>query len=267
MQDGAALTARALEVTLGRSKILRGIDFEARAGEMIAVVGPNGSGKTTLLRALCGILRPSAGEVSLAGRPLGEWPRRELARTLAYLPQETWTEFSLSVGEVVALGRFAHVGPFRPLRPLDREAVDRALRDAQISDLAHRPLPQLSGGERRRALLARAMAQESTLLLLDEPTTALDVGHACHVMDLLAGLRDAGRTVVVSLHDLTLALRGPDRVVLLDGGEVTGDGPPADVLTGASAARAFGVSLVRVGELDAVVPARTPRHSQGGASS
>ncbi len=240
---------------LGGRWILRGLNLAFRAGEMTAVVGPNGAGKTTLLRTLAGVLRPSEGAVTLHGRSLVLEQRRDLARQLCYLPQETWTEFGLSVIDVVRLGRYPYVGPLRPLGPSDHRAVREALDRADVAHLADRALPTLSGGERRRVHLARALAQEAQILVLDEPTTALDVGHACAVMEMLARWASEGRAVILSLHDLVLAVRGPVRAVLLDGGRVAADGPPAAVLTGTLAEATFGVALVEVSSPGAIVPA------------
>jgi iron complex transport system ATP-binding protein len=218
------------------------------------VIGPNGSGKTTLLRALSGLVRPERGRVALEGRPVAGYSRRALARRLGFLPQETWTEFGVTVEQLVRLGRYPHVGMLKPLGDADLRAVQEAMRLADVAGLAGRALTSLSGGERRRAFLARAVAQGSPVLVLDEPTTALDVGHACAVADFLAALAQRGRAVLFALHDLGLALRGPTRAVLLDGGEIVADGTPEKVLTDAAATRAFGVPLAVVGDPPGVVP-------------
>lgn len=248
------IVGRGLGVRLGGRWILRGLDLGFSAGEMTAVVGPNGAGKTTLLRLLAGVLKPHEGEVLLHERSMARAHRRELARQVCYLPQETWTEFGLSVLDVVRLGRYPYVGPLRPLGPADHRAVREAMDRADVAHLAGRPLPALSGGERRRVHLARALAQEAGILVLDEPITALDVGHACSVMDMLARWAAEGRTVVLSLHDLVLSVRGPTRAVLLDQGRVVADGAPASVLTGGTARAAFGVALVAVLSPPAIVP-------------
>lgn len=255
MTTAPVLVASRLGVRLGGRWVLRGVDLELRAGEMTAIAGPNGAGKTTLLRALAGVIAPGEGEVRFDGRAVHRGPRRALARDVCYLPQETWTEFGLSVADVVRLGRYPHVGPVRPLGASDHRAVRLAMERADVAHLAERSLPTLSGGERRRVYLARALAQEAGLLLLDEPATALDVGHACALMAMLADWAAEGRTVVLSLHDLMLAVRGPRRAVLLDGGRVAADGSPAEVLTSDAARAAFGVRLVAVRAPDAIVPA------------
>ena len=257
------LEARRLCVRFGDRPILDGVDLELRAGELLAVVGPNGAGKTTLLRAMAGVLPATSGEVRLLGRPIARQARREIARRLAYLPQETWTAFSITVADVVALGRYAHVGPLRPLGREDRRLCAEAMAQADVSHLAARALPSLSGGERRRVFLARAIAQQARILVLDEPTSALDVGHALDTMELLDRLAREGRAVLISLHDLTLALRGPGRVLLLDRGRIVAEGEPAATLTGPAAQRAFGVPLEVTGPPFAVVPRGGRSQPQG----
>jgi iron complex transport system ATP-binding protein len=249
-----ALESRAVRVRLGGREVLAGADLALRPGEMVAIVGPNGAGKTTWLRAMAGILPLDGGEVRVAGAPLASLTRRELARRLAFLPQETWTEFGITVADAVAMGRFAHLGALRSPGEADRRAVREAMERADVAALAARPLTQLSAGERRRVHLARAIAQEASILVLDEPTTALDVGHACEVMDLLAGLARGGAAVVLSLHDLVLAMRGPTRALLLDDGRVAAQGAPVEVLTSPAARLAFGIPLVAIASPPAIVP-------------
>ncbi len=248
------VTARGLVVRLGGREVLRGIDLAVGPGEFLLVAGPNGAGKTTLLRALAGVIVPSRGEVRLAGDPVTELPRREAARRVAYLPQGDVAEQGLRVRELVALGRWHRLGVLGTPGKADREAVDRALAATDTAHLADRRLGELSGGERRRVLVARALAQEAPLLVLDEPTTGLDAGHACELIALLAGLAAEGRGVVASLHDLFLAGRGPSRAVLLAGGRVVDEGDPLRVLTGEAACRAFGIPFV-AGPGGSVVPA------------
>jgi iron complex transport system ATP-binding protein len=248
------LESRRVSVRLGGRGVLAGADLALLPGEMVAIVGPNGAGKTTWLRALAGIAPLDGGEILVAGASLSSLSRRALARQLAFLPQETWTEFGITVADAVAMGRFAHLGALRPPGEADRRAVHTAMQRADVLELATRPLTQLSAGERRRVHLARAIAQEASILVLDEPTTALDVGHACQVMDLLAGLARGGAAVVLSLHDLVLATRGPTRTLLLDDGRVTAEGAPVEVLTSPAAQRAFGMPLIAIDSPPAIVP-------------
>jgi len=248
------LSCRDLCVTLGGRRIVERVDFSLQPGELVAVAGPNGAGKTTLLRALAGVIPAERGQVLLSGEPISRLSRRALARDLAYLPQDTTTGFALKVADVVALGRYAHRGAFRGLTDEDHLAVRRAMARADVALLADRPITTLSGGERKRVFIARAMAQQPRILLLDEPTSSLDVGHACGVMDMLADLARAGHGIVLTLHDLTLALRGPTRLVLLDAGKLRGDGPAQEILRGGAAREAFGVELAVVGDPPAIVP-------------
>lgn len=250
------LSALDLRVSLGGRSVLEGVSLAVHPGEMLAVVGPNGAGKTTLLRCLAGILPFQAGAVLVEGQPVEKFARRELASILSYLPQESWTEFGIRVRDAVALGRFPYCGPFRPLRAEDRAAVRKAMERADVAHLADRPLPTLSGGERRRVHLARAIAQNARVLVLDEPTTALDVGHACSLMELLKELAEAGCAVVLSVHDLTFSVRGPNRAVLIHQGRVAATGVPAEVLTGDAARAAFGMNLVAVSDPPAIIPAQ-----------
>ncbi|RMG46056.1 MAG: ABC transporter ATP-binding protein [Acidobacteria bacterium] len=248
------LEARGVGVRLGGRPVLHGVSVALRPGDLVVLAGPNGAGKSTLLRILAGLLRPDSGSVLLRGRPLDRYPRPAIARSVAYLPQESWTEFGLLVEDVVAMGRLPHTGWFRAASSADRAAVARAMAQADVAHLARRPITSLSGGERRRVFVARAIAQDAPVLLLDEPTTALDVGHACVVLDLLRELARAGRAVLFSLHDLTLAARAAGRVLLLDGGRVAAEGDPETVLTGGEARAAFGVPLRAIGHPPAIVP-------------
>ncbi len=250
----ALLEARGLRVTLDGRAVLGPLDLSLGAGELLAVAGPNGAGKSTLLRALAGVLDPCAGELSVAGRALGAYRRRDLARQLAYLPQECSTPFALTVEELVRQGRYASMGPWGVRRASDRSAVESALERADVAELRGRSLPQLSGGERRRAFLGRAIAQDAPILLLDEPTTALDVGHACEVLHLLSELAAAGKAVLFTLHDVSLAARLGAEVMLLDQGVIRAKGEAVTVLTSPEAEKAFGVRLDAVGDPPAIVP-------------
>ncbi|MFQ5845583.1 MAG: ABC transporter ATP-binding protein [Planctomycetota bacterium] len=215
-----------LSVRYGERTVLGGVSARIAPGERCAVVGPNGSGKTTLLRALAGIVEPAAGGVEVAGRPLGGLSRREAARLSAFLPQEEHWEFPFTVEEVVRCGRFAHATGLYREAPGDRRAVADALEATGMDALRGRPITELSGGERRRAVLARVLAQQAPVLLLDEPTTALDLEHRSAV---LRALRDLRATVVMATHDLDAAARC-GRVLLLAAGRIVADGTPEEVL-------------------------------------
>ncbi len=217
----------------GRTALDR-VDLRIAPGEHVALIGPNGSGKTTLLRALAGILRPSEG----AARPAGGLTREEVAKRIAFLPQEEHWEFPFPVEEVVSCGRYAHApGLFRESVE-DHAAVDTALAAAGVAALRGRPITELSGGERRRVMLARALAQRAGALLLDEPTSALDLEHRHAV---LAALRDFRGSVVLATHDLDAAAMCASRVVVLAGGRVVADGAPAAIVTEALLREVFRV--------------------------
>lgn len=226
-----------------RHEVLAGVDLVVGMGDLVAVVGPNGSGKTTLLRCVTGALRPDGGEVMLLGRPAAAWPRLELARRVAVLPQSMELPRGFRVAELVEMGRAPHARRLFGATPGDGAAVERALADADALELAHRSIDELSGGERQRVVLAMALAQEPQLLLLDEPTLHLDLAHQAALMTTIARLRRSRRIGVVAvLHDLTLAAAMP-RAVVLAAGRVAGDGVPAVVLRPELVARVFEVAV------------------------
>jgi iron complex transport system ATP-binding protein len=219
---------------------LEDVDLTVPAGACTAVLGPNGSGKSTLLRVLLGTLPPGAGRVRFDGRPLGEWRRDALARAVGVVPQGEEAVFPTSARELVAMGRYPHLGAWRREGPADRAAIERAMRRCDVAGLAARPLATLSGGERQRVRLARALAQEAETLALDEPTQALDVGHEMALFELLRDLGRGGHTVLLVTHNLNLAARYADRLVLLHEGRVAAEGTPAEVLTRETVERVYG---------------------------
>lgn len=228
----------------GDRRVLRGIDLELRPGEMAALLGPNGSGKTTLLGVMAGTIRPTGGTAQLYGRDLSAWSRAEIARSVAVLPQSLELPAGFRVSEVVALGRTAHARSWFGWRPEDERAVVEALRDADAESLADRAVTELSGGERQRVLVAMALAQEPSLLLMDEPTTHLDAAHVAALLSSVERLqRVRGVTVVVVLHDLALAGAWAPRVVLLREGRVVADGPPDRALRPDLVQGAYGVAV------------------------
>jgi iron complex transport system ATP-binding protein len=253
-----AISLDGVTVTLGGRQVVREVSADVEAGEWVALIGPNGAGKTSLLRAVAGLL-PCDGTVSLDGVPLDGLGRRERAKRLALVPQEPRTPPWLTVAEYVLMGRTPYLRPLAREGEADREAAARALTRLDLDELAERTLGTLSGGERQRVVVARALAQEAPIVLLDEPTASLDIGHQQQALDLLDALRASeGLTLVAAMHDLTLAAQYADRVLLLDAGRVVADGAPAEVLTEEALARHYG-ARVRVVALDdglAVLPAR-----------
>ncbi len=206
------------------------VSLELAAGALVGVVGPNGSGKTTLLRALLGTLPLSAGSVTILDRPVARWPARELARQVAVVAQREEALFPLTVAETVALGRYAHLGPITAPGGRDRRVIEEAMARADVAEFARRSTDTLSGGEWQRVRIARALAQEPRVLVLDEPTASLDVRHEMEVFELVRRLAAEGIATLLITHHLNLAARYADRLLLLRQGRVAAEGPPAGVL-------------------------------------
>jgi iron complex transport system ATP-binding protein len=259
----SAIALKDLTVVLGGRPVVDGVDLEVAPGEWLALIGPNGGGKTTLLRAIAGLV-PFAGAVELDGRSTLAMPRRELSRLLALVPQEPSTPPWMTVGEYVLLGRTPHLGPLAKEGRSDREQAAWALARLDLLDYGERQLGTLSGGEKQRAVVARALAQDAPIVLLDEPTAALDIGHQQQALELVDALRrESELTLVSAMHDLTLAAQYADRMVLLDRGHVVADGVPTDVLTEAAIARHYGaaIDVVPIDGRIAIVPRRTARNT------
>jgi iron complex transport system ATP-binding protein len=226
-----AVEARNVSITLGRTPILRGVDLDVRPGEWVSVIGPNGAGKSTLLRAV-GALLPFTGSIRLFGTPVTRLGRRDRARLVAMVPQIPVVPIGMTVFDYVMLGRTPYLPPLGRESSADVAVARDVIGQLDLAGFVDRPLQTLSGGERQRVVMGRALAQGATLLLLDEPTTALDIGHQQDVLDLIDALRrDRGLTVLTSMHDLSLAGEYAQRLVLLAAGRVVAAGPPAQVLT------------------------------------
>ena len=238
--------------------VLQHVDIEVTAGEMVALLGPNGSGKSTLLRIVLGALAATAGRVCLLGRDVHAWPRIEIARRVGVVAQGEDAAFPMTVRELVGMGRYPHLGAWRTESADDQRAIARALEHCELTALAHRSVLELSGGERQRARVARALAQEPGALVLDEPTAALDIGHEMALLELLSHLRTAGVTVLLATHNINLAARYADRLILLDGGRVAAAGAPAHVLTRDTIQRVYHwpVRISTEDEAPQVVPLR-----------
>lgn len=206
-----------------------GVSAVIDAGRLTALIGPNGSGKSTLVRLLLGALKSDRGEIRLGGRPLTDWTRRELALTIGVVPQNEEITFPLTARELVMMGRYPHLGALRAAGPRDSEIVDEALARCDVLPFADRSFNTLSGGERQRVRIARALAQEPAVLALDEPTLALDIGHEMRIFELARAFATTGATVLLATHNLNLAARFADRLILLAGGRVLADGPPESV--------------------------------------
>ena len=242
LKPGHDLQAAGLGLAYDGRRVVHDLDLTVPRGAVTAVVGANGCGKSTLLRGLARLLRPAAGVVLLDGRRVHEMPARELARTIGILPQSPTAPEGITVADLVGRGRHPHQGWFRQWSAADDDVVTAALTDTGTLDLAARRVDELSGGQRQRVWIAMALAQDPDILLLDEPTTFLDVTHQLEVLDLLLALnRERESTVVMVLHDLNLAARYADHLVVMREGRVQAIGAPADVLTEDLVAQAFGL--------------------------
>ena len=262
-----SLEARDLAVRYrGSALALDGVSCGVTGGRFLAVVGPNGSGKTTLVRALSGLVPLERGEVRLEGKPLASWARPSLARVLAVVPQGEEVAFPLRVAETVMLGRYARLGPFASPGAEDRAAVADALARCDVATLGGRSVDSLSGGEWQRVRLARALAQEPRVLVLDEPTTSLDVRHEMELFELVRRLVDGGLAGLVITHHINLAARFADRMILLSAGRVAAEGPPVEVLRRETLLEVFGWPVAVTTWCDGspqVIPLR-PHESQDG---
>ncbi len=253
-----ALSLERVRVELGGRPVVDGVSFSVDEGEWVALIGPNGAGKTTLLRAIAGLVRHQ-GAIVLDGTAAGRLRRRDVARRVAVVPQVPLLPVGMTVREYVLLGRTPYVSYAGREGRHDRAATEEAITRLDLGDLGDRQLGTLSGGERQRAVLARALAQEAPLLLLDEPTTALDAGRQQEALELIDALRlDAGLTVVSAMHDLTLAGLYASRLLLLSGGRIVAQGAPEEVLTEPLIGEHYG-ARIRVLDGHAVVPVRQPR--------
>lgn len=250
------LSLRNLEVRYGARPILNGITLDLAPGSLIGLIGPNGAGKTTLLRACASLIPIASGERALDGRPMESWDRRARARAIGYLAQEKAALWPVAAGRLVALGRLPHLGPWDTLTPSDESEVKKAMAATDVLHLADRPVTELSGGELARVLIARLLAGTPSVILADEPVSGLDPAHAMQVLTIFRALAHEGRTVVVVLHDLTLASRFCDRLILMNAGAVAADGAPAEVLSADHLARFYGIAadVMSEGGARVVVP-------------
>jgi iron complex transport system ATP-binding protein len=236
-----ALEAKGVGVSLGGRRVLSGVGLAVEPGEIVAVIGANGAGKSTLLKVMAGLIAPRDGTIAVGGRPLADFDRRALAREIAYLPQERAVHWPLTVRRLVALGRLPFRAPIAGPSADDLAAVDEAMAAMDVGAFADRPVTELSGGERARVLLARALAQRPRFLVADEPTTGLDPAHGLTLFAQFVRMAAVERAVIVALHDLTLAARYCHRVLLLKDGTALAQGSPRDVLTPERLAQAYGV--------------------------
>ena len=262
--NGPPLEAEGLTLAYDQLVVAQDLSVQIPRASFTVIIGPNGCGKSTLLRALGRTLKPRAGRVLLEGTPISTMKSKDVARRLALLPQSPIAPESITVGDLVARGRYPHQGLLRQWSAADARAVSDALDATEVADLRDRYVAELSGGQRQRVWLAMALAQQTDLLLLDEPTTFLDIAHQFEVMDLCARLHEEGRTLVAVLHDLNQAARYATHLIAMKAGAVVAEGSPADVVTEPLVREVFGLACRVVPDPETgtpmVVPARRDAH-------
>lgn len=235
------IEASDLSFSFGDEAVLESVSLEVTDGELVGLIGPNGAGKTTFLRLVSGVLDPNQGTVSVGGSLVQSLSPAEIGQRVAVVPQQTELSFDFSVRDVITMGRNPYQGRFERLHAADRELVEQAMVRTETAHLADRPFSGISGGERKRVLIARAIAQNTPALLVDEPTASLDINHQISVFELLRDLIDDGKTILAAVHDLDLAARYCDRLVLLSDGTIKASGPAADVLKPKRLKHAYGI--------------------------
>jgi iron complex transport system ATP-binding protein len=263
VSDRVRLLADSLDLGYGERLVVEGLSLAVPDGKITAIVGPNACGKSTLLRALARILAPRSGQVVLDGEEIRHLPTKEVARRLGLLPQTPIAPEGIVVADLVARGRSPHQRLFQQWSVADEESVTAALVATETLDLADRPVDELSGGQRQRVWIAMALAQETPILLLDEPTTFLDITHQVEVLELIAGLnKDQGRTVVMVLHDLNMACRYAQYLVAMSGGRIVAEGSPSGVIDAETVSAVFGLDCVVIEDPVSGTPLVVPRGRQ-----
>ena len=258
------LKAESLTLAYGNEPIVEELDLVVPPGQITALVGPNGCGKSTLLRGLSRLLKPRAGTAYLDGKSIHKMSTKEVARQVGMLPQSPLAPDGLTVRELVSHGRYPHQSWLQQQRPEDEAAIEAALETTNMLDLAERPLDTLSGGQRQRAWIAMALAQETEILLLDEPTTFLDLAYQLEVLDLLHELNAQGRTIVMVLHDLNQASRYAHHIVALKDGQIHARGRPGDIITTKMVRDVFGVTTYIVADPVTGTPMCVPAYGPAG---
>jgi len=263
MNGVAALSLTDVRLAYGVTEVLKGISLEVRHGEMLGLVGPNGAGKSTLLNVVSGVLRPASGQVCVDGEALNELSTKERARRVAVVAQNPAVPPGFSSLDVVLMGRNPHLGLLQWESSTDIDVCKRAMELTGTWEFAERPVASLSGGERQRVFIARALAQQTDLLLLDEPTAHLDIGYQATMLDMVSTIRnEAGVTVVAAMHDLSLAAQYCDRIAALHNGVVVALGTPTEVLTEAVVSAAFGAEVTVITHPDDGTPVVLPRRKK-----
>lgn len=253
------LAADAVDIGYPGRPVIRGLSLDVLQGEFTVIVGPNACGKSTLLRSLGRMLPPTAGRVLLDGKSIQSYPTKEVARRVGLLPQSPTTPDAITVADLVSRGRYPHQKLLRQWSPADAEAVDRSLREVGMLEHSERMVDELSGGQRQRVWIAMTLAQETPIVLLDEPTTFLDVVHQIDVLDLCSALHDQGRTLVAVLHDLNMAARYASHMVMMNDGAIIAQGSAAEVITPELLAQGFGLDALVLPDPENGRPLVVPR--------
>ncbi|RKZ39617.1 MAG: ABC transporter ATP-binding protein [Gammaproteobacteria bacterium] len=226
--------------------LVKNLSLTLLPGQLTTIIGPNGAGKTTLLRLLAGLWQATEGSVTLNGRELYQFPRRSLAQNITFVPQNTQINFAITVKDIVMMGRNPHLRRFQPEREYDHHCVEQALKKTDVAHLANRLVTELSGGERQRVTIARSLATEANIILLDEPTASLDIAHSLEILDLCQAFAQEGKTVAFSIHDINHAMRYAHQVALVHKGSLFDLGLPEKILTDRTMREVFGVDVERV---------------------
>jgi iron complex transport system ATP-binding protein len=240
-----SINVKNLSHSFGEALVLKNISFQVPQRDFFIIIGPNGSGKTTLMKVISGILKPQNGELKILNRPIDQYHRKALAKTIAFVPQMTFADFPFTVTEIVLMGRSPYLGILGLEQENDLEVANQAIAFTGLENLAHRKLDQLSGGEQQRVFIARAICQEPDIILLDEPTASLDLAYQVRIMDLMEKLKtEKGITVVMVSHDVNLAAMYADHLMLLHKGQVVCQGLPDEVLTYKTLEETYGCTLL-----------------------
>ena len=240
-----SINVKNLSHSFGEALVLKNISFQVPQRDFFIIIGPNGSGKTTLMKVISGILKPQNGELKILNRPIDQYHRKALAKTIAFVPQMTFADFPFTVTEIVLMGRSPYLGVLGLEQENDLEVANQAIAFTDLGNLAHRKLDQLSGGEQQRVFIARAICQEPDIILLDEPTASLDLAYQVRIMDLMEKLKtEKGITVVMVSHDVNLAAMYADHLMLLHKGQVVCQGLPDEVLTYKTLEETYGCTLL-----------------------
>ena len=248
------IEAKAIDFHYNTTKVIHGVSMSLSSGEFLGIIGPNGAGKSTMLRLLCGILKPNQGRVLLFGKEIANQSHKLIAQQIAFVPQETHFALDFPVNEIVRMGRYPYKRPFQREDAADRRAIDRALEAANVTGLRARPINSLSSGERQRVVIARALSQSPRILLLDEPTSHLDLHHQFAIMELLKKLNANGISIVVVHHDLNLASLYCQNLMLMHDGRIFAQGKPGDLLTERTLKQVYGADVKIVRHPDKDVP-------------